>query len=728
METKIPAFPILEPLSKATQTALAPLKLLPTDFLEIDIDEKEWVDDKKGQHFLVQAVCLKKCPTNALPSMDDAATPSYVQTPEGSFYIDPAHYHYPSYNASSVWFRRIPERSQKGFGFWRLAGTDYTALVIHHAWPHHKLIFKSEEAQLLYTYLLTRFFAQSKSATIAAEFKLNGIAPEMPKDFIEHSKLPLTDYQKTALLISLHNNAYSLFMEQGTGKTPIVINKICLEAARKRAAGKGMYRALIICPQQVRLNWEREFVRFATVPGKTCILRGGNLQKIRRLIDAVRDESDCAWSACIISIDSVNSIWEALKKLKWDLAVIDESHKIKNSSTNRFKNLMLLDDAHAKSKMILTGTPITNTIFDIWAQWEWLGKGLGGFSTYNNFRSFHGKWEQRMQGGTGVAKLVGFKNTPLIQERLARLSFLFRKDDIKELIKLKYPGVAVEDLPPKVRAMLLPEKVSDIYEVAMVAKQMEIYKKVATQLVAEIDEILETAEEKGTQNITVEHILTKLIRLAQICSGHIKLDDEVDMLDEVVRPGAVIQISQNNPKVEAIVKMIREDWENDPNSKCVIWASFVEDIRVVSERLAAEGINHVGYHRALQSKYRVKDSAAAEDVINFDDNCRVLVAHPASGGIGQNYLGYDVNHPEKSDMYVNHHIYFSRNWSAVDRIQSEDRSHRRGTRTNLRITDLMIPYTIDQEIRERVTAKRAMAMSIQDIRNILNNVLKGYRK
>ena len=700
MESKIPAFPILEPLSKATETALTPLKFLETDFLEIDVDEKE------GKHFLTQAVCLKRCPTNVLPSIDDAAIAPYIQTPNGAFYKDDRFYYYPSFNASSVWFRRIPERKQLGFGRHRLAGTDYTALIIHHVWPHHKLIFKSEEAQLLYTFLLRRFYAQSKNSVIAAEFKLTGKAPKMPDDFIEHDKLPLTDYQKAALLITLHNSSYSLFMEQGTGKTPIVINRVCLEAARKRAKINEMYRTLIICPQQVRLNWEREFERFATVPGKTCILRGGKISKIRSLIDVIRSENDCAWSAAIISIDSVSSIWEGLKKMQWDLVVIDESHKIKNPNTKRFKDMMEIDDLRAKAKMILTGTPITNTVFDLWSQWEWLGKGLSGFSTFNNFKAFHGKWKAVMQGGTGVQKLVGFKNVPLIQERLARTSFLIRKKDT---------------------GLMLPEKVYDLYEVAMTSQQLEIYKQVATKLVAEIDEMLATAE-ASKLNITVEHILTKLIRLAQICSGFVKTDNIEDLENDVILPGKIVQISKHNPKIEALINMIKEDWENDSNSKCVVWATFIEDIRAISERLTQEGINHVGYHRDIQDNYRVKDSAAAEDIINRDKDCRVLLANPASAGIGQNYLGYDVNKPDDSDMYVNHHIYFSCNWSAVDRIQSEDRSHRRGTRTNLRITDLVIPYTIDEEIRQRVTAKRDMALSIQDIRNILNNVLGGYRR
>ena len=697
METKIPAFPVLEPLSKATQTNLAPMDFHDTDFLEIDVDEKE------GTHFVVQAVCLKKAEGNLLLSSDEAACPEYVETPNGPYYKDERRYYYPSFDASSLWFKRIPEASQLGYGKWKLAGTDYSALVIHHLWDHSKLIFQSEEAALLYTYLLRRFFSQSFAAKTAAEFKTNKTVPKMPDDFIEHKTLPLTDYQKVAMMCSMQTSAYALFMEQGTGKTPIVVAKANLESARKRSKKQGMHRTLILCPQQVRLNWEREFQRFAVVPGKTVVLRGGPLRKVRGLCDAIRDEEDCAWSATILSIDSVSSMWEALKECSWDEVVIDESHKIKNWKTNRFKTLMKIDAIHARHKMILTGTPITNTPFDLWAQFEWLSPGLSGFSTYANFRSFHGKWKESMEDGSAVQKLIGFKNVPLIQERLARLSFLLTK---------------------KESGLNLPDKVYDLYEVAMLPQQAEIYKQVATKLVAEIDNLIETSTDA---NLTVNHILTKLIRLAQICSGFVKLDDAIDLDAETVTKGQNVQISSKNPKVDAVVDMIKEDWENDKNSKCIVWACFIPDIAAVSKRLILEGMNFVGYHNAIPSAFRVKNAQEAEDRMNRDDTCRILLGNPASAGVGQNFLGYDQDHPERSDMYVNHHIYFSCNWSAVDRIQSEDRSHRRGTRTNLRITDLVVPYTIDDEIRTRVTAKRDMAMGIQDIRDILGNVLSGYK-
>lgn len=697
MEAKIPAFPILEPLSRATATSLKEMQFTDTDFLEIDVD-------KEGDHFTVEAVCLRKCPSNILPS-DEIV---YVTTPEGAYYKDDAYYHYPSVNACMNWFRRVPERKQLGYGKWKLAGTDFTALIIHHVWPHHKLIFKSEEAVLLYSLLLKRFLTQSKNTVLAAKWMKDKVAPEMPEDFIDHPKLPLTEYQKVALLSSLNRSEYALFMEQGTGKTPIVINRICLEGARKRAgalveADKGMYRALILAPQQVRINWEREFERFATVPGKTSILRGGKINKVRALIDGIRSEDDCAWSACILSIDSVDSIWEALQRIKWDLVVVDESHKIKNTKTNRFKTLIKIDDVRARAKMILTGTPITNVVFDLFGQFEWLGKGLSGFATYENFRSFHGKWKNA-DNGSGVRVLTGFKNIPLIQERLARLAFLILKKDA---------------------GLNLPDKVYDLYEVKMTFAQAQMYKQMATRLVIEIDEMMATAAAEG-KNVTVDHILTKLIRLAQICSGFIKTDDIVDVEAETRERGEILQIDEHNPKIEATIKLLREDWDNDSNSKAIIWATFIEDIRAISQRLAEEGIKHTGYHKAIHPDYRVKDAAAAEDVINRDEECKVLVANPASAGVGQNFIGYDANRPDEYETYVNHEIYFSCNWSAVDRVQSEDRAHRRGTRTNVRITDLIIPMTIDQEIRMRVNDKRMAAMTIQDVKQILDNVVRGY--
>jgi hypothetical protein len=58
------------------------------------------------------------------------------------------------------------------------------------------------------------------------------------------------------------------------------------------------------------------------------------------------------------------------------------------------------------------------------------------------------------------------------------------------------------------------------------------------------------------------------------------------------------------------------------------------------------------------------------------------------------------------------------------RAQSEDRAVRRGTRVKVRITDLCVPETVDEEIRARVVDKKRMALETQDLRDILHKVLR----
>jgi SNF2 family DNA or RNA helicase len=336
---------------------------------------------------------------------------------------------------------------------------------------------------------------------------------------------------------------------------------------------------------------------------------------------------------------------------------------------------------------------------DLWSQFELMGEGLSGFMSFKNFRAFHGRYGRfHNNKGSSVSKLIGLKNVPLIQERLARIAFLMTKEEAN---------------------LNLPDKQYDYAEVDMTARQAKIYKNVATRLVHEIEAELEQSTNK---RITAQHILTKLLRLAQITSGHVAWDKDYNLETLEIIGGGVEQIDRINPKVQYVLDEIN-DPNRDPNGKIIVWACFIEDLRIISQRLAEEGINHVGYHKVTHSDYRVKDSVEAENKINFDDSCRVLLANPQSGGIGQNYLGYDKDNPDASTMYVDREIFFSCNWSHLQRSQAEDRAHRRDARApGIRITDLIVPGTIDEEIRERLKYKKQMAMEIQDVKAILRKV------
>ncbi len=598
---------------------------------------------------------------------------------------------YPSLAATRVWISRVPERKrvEQFANTWLFKATDYTAEIINAVWPRDKIVFESEEARIILDYLLLTTTAQDHCAEVTAAYKERG---EVPKhDLTLHPDLPLAKYQQVALVNSLASEGYGLFMEQGTGKTPVVVARVCNEAPRIFRQEQRLYRALIVCPNSVRLNWLREFERFCTVGGKVNIIKGGEIERMSQLIEAMLPEDECMFTACIISYDGMVRTWDAIGNIDWDLAVLDEAHYIKWPETKRAKMAMRLRDK-ARARMVLTGTPVCNTPLDLYSLFEFMGEGWSGFQSWKNFRDFYGVFNAAE--GDAHRKLVGIQNLPFMKERLARTSFIIRKE---------------EALPD------LPEKVYDTYEVEMNASQAEAYQHLAESMLHEIEEQLENSENK---TITINNILTQLLRLAQVTAGYIVWDEVIDPNSMETLRAKNIEFFSPDPKLEALVEILKE---KEPNQKTIVWSCFVPCIKTISERLTREGIDHVTFYGGTSDDERVE----AERRFNYDPSCKVVVGNPAAGGVGLNLLGYPPHGGENYETNCDHVIYYAQNWSMVQRAQSEDRAHRRGTRTNVRITDLVVPDTIDEEIRVRVLKKKLVALEVADIREILQAALKG---
>lgn len=770
----------LTPLCDATEQLFRPLNLEHGDRLRIALD-------KEGKNFITEVYGVK----NDIRG-------------------------YCSYYALK-WQDRIPERKQLGYGKFSFAATDFTALIINALWPEDQIVFDDEAAETTYRYILTNFAQQHSGMTMRAEFKKNGTTPKQL--FIDNPELPLAPYQGTALLGSIGQEGAGLFMEQGTGKTPVVIGRICNEArkmqsgipeditrkaedilenaereatrkadelvaeaetkgqskldqlkhdaierakhrkvnldfegtteelliktqeaiavAKRQAAedladaetkgnayktkliteakeigcilkdtaikqaheriatlhstcekkARRMYRALIVAPKNVRANWKNEFLRFASTPGRLVVLRGGALERTKLLIEAFQQDEGDEWTAVICSYETLIRSWDSLKMVEWDLAVLDESHYIKSPSTKRFKQSLKLREL-CKQRMVLTGTPITNSLLDLYTQLEFLGEGFSGFHSFTAFRQYYSRFENR---GGNHDVFVGYKNVPLIQERLARMAFMIRKE---------------EALPD------LPEKVNDIYEVEMSKEQYDIYCQVRDQLAIEIENDLNAAENKS---LVINNILTKLLRLAQITSGFIAWDPVYSDEGDIIKARQVDRFDPN-PKLEALVELLKE---KGPNDKTVVWACWVQDIKSIKARLDLEGIDAVTYYGGTSDE----DREEAVRRFNCDPNCKVFIGNPAAGGTGINLLGYDINNIDTSTTNANHVIHYSQDWSMVKRAQCDDRCHRRGTRQNVRYTDLCVPGSIDEEIRARVLKKRITAYAIQDVRDIFTRVL-----
>lgn len=601
----------------------------------------------------------------------------------------------------SVFLNRFPEKKRLSDSRdkWLFSGTDITALLIYNVWENAGMHIEwlDENAKVFYRTLILRYCVQIENAEAIAKYKEHKLV-DKASWFLDNKKdsgLELTQYQKVAALCSLRSESFALHMDMGTGKTPVAIAVMCNDALR--LFRKRLYRFLVVCPKNVRMNWVEEIKRFATIKGKITTLRGDKIARMKLLIQAmIKDEEDELYSAVLVSYDTMSRMVEALKIIEWDLTVLDESHSIALPSTNRSKASLKLRDS-CKRRIELTGTPIRNTPLDLYSQLEFLGNGFSGFQSAKNFKNFYGVWQPVTNNGqnTGQEILTGLQNLPFIKERLARLTFRVSKK---------------EALPD------LPDKIYDITEVEMSDEQTNAYKELQEHLAIEIQHEMEGMKAE-TRSLVINNILTKLLRLAQITSGFMVLDEVCDLDGTVLVPRTIKRFDPN-PKLDEMMELLEGKRDNE---KTIIWACWIADIEAIENRLHSCGRNYVSYHG------RIKDNIRDENVRSFNEDreMQYFVANPGAGGVGLNLIGYPPGREDEYDTNCTHVIYYSGDWSQVKRTQSEDRVHRRGTREPIRITDLCVPGTIDEEIRARVFKKRKMALEITDIHDIVKNILKG---
>jgi SNF2 family DNA or RNA helicase len=644
----------MKPLTSATAELFKPIYFKSTTRLHLDIDDE-------GKHFTA------------------------------SFFIpDPSGWRDPHDIGVKTLTGRIPERKElsgAGCSQWQLGATDFTVELILAHFPLSQAEM-TPEAQATFSYIHANSLAQDKAAEVYANWKEHQIVPQHSYDM--SSEMPLECYQQVALYNAMRSTGYGLFMQQGTGKTPVAIARICNEAKGFRAKHKRVHRTIVVAPKNVRMNWYDEMARFATGSGVTTVLRGGELRQVKQLLEGIAAAKGLDYHVIIISYETLSRRWNRLSCLEYDLAILDEGHYIKWPETERAKTAMKLRDI-SKRRMILTGTPITNTPLDLYAQLEFLEQGGSGFVSWKAFRTFYGVYDK---DASGRDKLISVQNMPFMQERLARVSFIISKK---------------EALP------FLPEKTYDVMEVEMTPHQKSIYEDLRDKLAHEIEDDL--ADESRPQSIVINCVLTKMLRLAQITSGILKWDAVFDDEGNVTAPGLVEQFDPN-PKIDVMVEALLELPKDE---KAIIWCCFVPNIKAVSAALTKAGIKHVTYYGATKED----DRTDAVYDFNHDPETRVMIANPEAGGTGLNLLGYPPGRGDEYDTDCTWNIFYSQNWKPTPRWQAEDRNHRRGVRRPVRNTDLCIPGTVDEQIRARVLQKKNNAMTVQDLREILHSVLYG---
>jgi SNF2 family DNA or RNA helicase len=271
-----------------------------------------------------------------------------------------------------------------------------------------------------------------------------------------------------------------------------------------------------------------------------------------------------------------------LKHLKIPVHVcaVDESHTIKNPNAAVTKEMLANRDLF-KKRLALTGTPIGNHVFDLWAQLEFLYPGCSGFTEFAAFKKYFSR--PIPQNATTEEKLECLQNLPMLREILARNAFIVTK---------------------KVALPYLPEKLFDVVSIPLSKRQQSAYDTLAENLALSIAKDLEDAEHGDkNRNLVINNVLTKSLKLTQITSGFIKWDAEKHpvTLDEI-KPSWNEEYKEN-PKVDWLIE---EVLASPKDEKFIVWCyqTFAQDI--ILRRLRERGIGIVRFNGSTPTDERTK--------------------------------------------------------------------------------------------------------------------------
>ncbi len=383
-------------------------------------------------------------------------------------------------------------------------------------------------------------------------------------------KATLRPYQQYGLnwLAFLHENRLGgcLADDMGLGKTLQTIAFLHY----LKTTQKPDRPSLIVAPTSLVFNWQAEIMKFC--PGlKLLDFTGqGRQQYIEHFAD---------YEVILATYGTLAQDIETLKGYTFNYVVLDESQAIKNPQSQRYKAVRLLQ---AYNRLILTGTPIENNTFDLYAQFNFLNPGLLGSNAHFK-KEFSNAVDKNKD--TAAAALLAKIVNPFILRRT------------KEQV--------ATELPPKTESVIYCE---------MDKAQRKVYETVKKEY---RDYLLSKISENGI-NKSQMYILEGLTRLRQICNSPALLDD-ADYGDESV-------------KLDTLLENIKE---KTGNHKILIFSSFVKMLALIEARLQEEQIPY----EYLDGQTR--DRQARVDSFQGNDEIRVFLISTKAGGTGLNLTEAD---------------------------------------------------------------------------------------
>jgi SNF2 family DNA or RNA helicase len=386
----------------------------------------------------------------------------------------------------------------------------------------------------------------------------------------EHLDEIMRNYQKIGFKWFKTLAAYGfggiLADEMGLGKT--------LQTIAFLVAERGEKPSIVVAPTSLVYNWQSEIEKFA--PELRTVVISGSKKQREELMSEI---SNC--DVIITSYPLIRRDIEEYRGISFNYCILDEAQQIKNPASI---NASSVKELKAKGYFALTGTPIENSLTELWSIFDFIMPGY--LLTHNKFSKLY---------ETPIIK----NNDKIALEELNR--------HIKPFILRRLKKDVIKELPPKIEHKLV---------VDMTEEQKKLY---AAYLSSAKNEIDEEIRDKGFGKSKIK-ILSVLTRLRQICC-----DPSVFMQDFMGESG----------KMTALEDILGESIGQ--GHKILLFSQFTSVLQNISKRLQKNDIKYMYLDGSTKSEDRV--SMVKE--FNEGDASVFLISLKA-GGTGLNLTGADV--------------------------------------------------------------------------------------